>query len=130
LKLEFNDKDKIITIETPGGNQAIFSDKDNSILLKDNTGNSIEMNSDGITLDSPNEINISAKSNVNIKSLADVEVSTESGDLNLEGNNINVTANMNLAAKGNMNTTLEAGMNATVKSGMNLTIQGLMVMIN
>jgi uncharacterized protein involved in type VI secretion and phage assembly len=130
LKLEFNDKDKIITVETPAGNKAIFSDKDKSILIEDQTGNKIEMTTSGITIESPKEININAKSNINIKSKANIEVSTSAGNVDVKGKDVSITANMNLTAKGNMNSTFEAGMNATVKSGMNMTIQGLMVMIN
>jgi Rhs element Vgr protein len=130
LKLEFDDKEKIITIETPAGNKAIFSDKDKSILITDQTGNKMEMNTSGITIDSPKEINISAASNINIKSKANIEMSTAAGNVVVKGNDVSVTANMNLTAKGNMNSTFEAGLNATVKSGLNMTIQGLMVMIN
>ena len=130
LKLEFDDKQKIITLATPAGNKAVFSDKDKSILLQDQTGNKIEMGTGGITIESPKEIKVLATSNIKIDSKANIGISTASGDVTVKGNNINVTANMNLVAKGNMNTTLEAGLNATVKSGLNMTIQGVMVMIN
>lgn len=130
LKLEFNDKDKIITVETPGGNKAIFSDKDKSILIQDENGNKLEMNSSGITIESPKEINIKATSNVNAESNANITIKTSAGDVSVDGKNVNVTASMNLSAKGNMNSTFEAGLNGTLKSGVNTTIKGLMVMIN
>lgn len=130
LKLEFNDKDKVITVETPGGNKAVFSDKDKSILLQDKNGNKIEMNSSGITIKSPKKINIKATSDVSINSNANIALKTSAGDVSLAGKNVTATAQMNFSAKGNMNSTFEAGLNATLKSGLNTTIKGLMVMIN
>jgi len=58
LKLEFNDKEKIITIETPGGNKAILSDQEKSITLEDLSENKISMTKNGITIESPKEIKI------------------------------------------------------------------------
>ena len=130
LKLEFDEKDKVITVETPGGNKAVFSDKDKSILLQDQHGNKIEMSSGGITLKSKKKINIEASSDVSVKSNANVNVKTSAGNVSIEGKDISAKANMNLTAKGNMNSTFEAGLNATLKAGLNTTVKGLMVMIN
>ncbi len=131
LKLEFNDKDKIITVETPGGNKAVFSDKDKSILIQDQTGNKMEMSTSGISIESPKEISIKATQNISVKSdTGNITIEGSVGNVDIKGNNVNATANMNLAAKGNMNASFEAGLNGEVKSGLNLTVKGLMVMIN
>lgn len=62
LRLVFQEKDRSITLETPGG-KLILSDKGNGVLLSDKNGNSIELNDKGITLKSKTDINIDAQSN-------------------------------------------------------------------
>ena len=91
IKLLFNDIDKIVTIETPGKNMAIISDKEKSITLNDQHGNKIIMDSSGITIDSSKAINIKAKTNVSI---------TASGNLNAEGTNTNIKGKALLVAEG------------------------------
>ena len=105
MKFTFDDDKVIVTTETPNGNKIILSEDEGSILIEDENGNKIEMTSDGITMESPGDINIKA-----------------SGDLNIEGNNINVKAQAQFKAKGSAGAEMSTSGQAVVK--------GSVVMIN
>ena len=66
IKLLMNDKDKVVTIETPGKNTAILSDKGKSITLEDSHGNKIIMDKSGITINSIKDIKLTAKAGVEL----------------------------------------------------------------
>ncbi len=105
LKLIFNDDVKSVTIETPNGNTCILSDDEGGIMLKDENGNSVILNSDGISLDSAKDIILKA-----------------SGDIKMEGTNIESSANANFKAEGS------AGLE--VSSSATTTVKGSLVQIN
>lgn len=105
MKVIFNDDEKSINIETPNGNQILISEKEKSILIQDENGNKMEMSADGITMESAKDINIKA-----------------TGDVNIEGVNINVKASAQFKAEGS------AG--AEVSSGATATLKGSLVQIN
>lgn len=105
MKLVFNDDEISVKLETPKGNILTVSDQEGAILLEDENGNKITMNADGITLESAADVNITA-----------------SGDVNIEGTNINVSASAQFKAEGS------AG--AEVSSGATATLKGSLVQIN
>ena len=105
MKLVFNDDEISVKLETPNGNKLTVSDQEGAILLEDENGNKITMNADGITLESAADVNISA-----------------SGDVNIEGTNVNVTASAQFKAEGS------AG--AEVSSGATAILKGSLVQIN
>ncbi|ABE56281.1 Rhs element Vgr protein [Shewanella denitrificans OS217] len=121
LKLEFNEKDKVITIITPGNNQIVFSDKDKSILLQDQNNNKVELNSSGISLDSPKDIKLSAKGSMTLDAVGAMTISSKA-DVKINGMNIQQTAQIGFTAKGSASAELSASGQTTVK--------GAMVMIN
>jgi Rhs element Vgr protein len=114
LRMEFNDKDKIITIKTPGGNTITIDDKGKQIQLKDQSGNEITMDSSAITIKSAGDLKLTAAKNVSIAGSA--------GDVTLDGNNITSTAKMKFAASGN------AG--AEIKTSAIAVLKGSLVQIN
>ena len=120
-KLEFNDEDKVITLLTPGNNRMVFSDKDKSIVITDQNNNKVELGPDGITLDSPKNIKISAKGTVTVDAVGAVTISSKA-DVKVEGLNVNCNAKVGLVAKGTASAELSASGQTTVK--------GAMVMIN
>lgn len=122
LKIEFNDEDKVLTIQTPGGNQFVLSDKDKSILVKDQNGNKMEMNSSGITLDSPKDVVIKATGKINLEATQGIAAKASGGDISIEGLNVQAKAQVAFAAQGSASAELKA-------SGMT-TVKGSMVMIN
>jgi uncharacterized protein involved in type VI secretion and phage assembly len=99
MVLQFDDENKIITASTPGGNMLTLDDKEASILLKDKHGNKIEMNKDGITIESNKELNLVSKADTTVKSNV----------------NINIEATSRLVAKGTAGAELSAGGPTTVK---------------
>lgn len=121
LKLEFNDEKKITTLETPGGNKIIISDDGKSILLNDQNQNKVELNADGIVLDSPKDIKITSKAKITLNGTGGIEL-TSNADVKISGMNINQTANASYTAKGSAS--------AEVSASGTTTIKGAMVMIN
>jgi Rhs element Vgr protein len=105
LKLVFDDDMKSITFETPNGNKVIISDDEGGILLEDENGNKVTMSSDGIQMESAKDVIIKA-----------------SGDVTIEGTNVNLTANAQLKGEGS------AG--AEISSSGSTVISGSIVQIN
>lgn len=101
LKLLFDDGKKSVTIETPNGNTVVISDDKGSISLKDENGNEVVMDSSAITLKSAGDISIEA-----------------TGDINLEGNNINQKANMSFKAEGASGAELSSSASAVIKGSI------------
>ena len=120
--IEFDDENKIFTINTPSKNQAIFSDKDKKITIKDQNGNSAEMSSSGIIIKSPKNITVQASQKLILKGNTGVDIQSSGGDVNIKGLNINNSANVKFSANG--------GAQAELKGGAQTTIKGAMVMIN
>ena len=121
LKIEFDDKKKITTIETPAGNRAVLSDDGKSIILQDQNQNKVEMSKDGITLDSPKDIKIQAKGGIILDAIKEVKVSSRA-DVKVNGINVNLEAQAAMSAKGMATAELSASGQTTIK--------GAMVMIN
>jgi Rhs element Vgr protein len=121
LKIEFDEKKKQTTIETPGGNKAVLSDDDKSIILHDQNQNKVEMTTNGISLESMKDIKITSKSKVTIDGTAGVEI-TSTADAKITGLNVNLNANVGFKAQGMATAEISAAGQTTVK--------GAMVMIN
>jgi Rhs element Vgr protein len=79
LKITFDDENKSIVIETPAGKKITMDENSGVVSLEDENNNAITMDSNGITIKSQNSIEISA-----------------TGDLKLEGMNVEINANANL----------------------------------
>lgn len=122
LRLMFDDKDIITTVITPNGNELVLDDKNQQITLQDQNKNSIVMSSEGISIKSPNAINIQSDQTVQVQGETGVTVSAPGGDAQINATNIQQTADEAFSANG--------GMTATVEAGTDLTLNGAMVMIN
>jgi len=122
LKLEFDDEKKVITIVTPGNNTVVLSDEDKSILLEDQNGNKVELAAEGITIDSPKDISITAQGKITLEATGNVAVSSSAGDVSVEGLNVSHKAQIGFTAEGSATAELSASGQTTVK--------GAMVMIN
>lgn len=64
--LVFDDEKKSIELKTTGGNTILISDDESGIILEDQNGNKIQMDSSGITIDSAGDLNLKAKMNTTI----------------------------------------------------------------
>jgi Rhs element Vgr protein len=105
LKLVFNDELKSIRLETPKGYVLQLSEDAGSILIQDEHNNKIEMKSDGIFIESAKDIQMKA-----------------TGNIKIEGVNVQVSANSTLQATGNTGAELSASGTTVIK--------GYPVMIN
>ena len=106
LKLEFDDENQQLTLATPANNTIVLSDDDSSILISDQHGNQITMDSNGIK----------------IKSCMDIELDAPGKIVAKANTNIDLEAQASFSAQGNAQ--------AEVKSSGTTTIKGAMVMIN
>jgi len=104
LKFLFDDDKKSVLIETPGGKKICVDDDADTIEINDGS-NKVVLSSDGILMESSSDINIKA-----------------SGDVNIEGINVNVAASANLVSEG--------GAGAEISSGGNTVVKGSIVQIN
>ena len=111
----------MITITTPGNNKVVISDDGKSILLQDQNSNKVELNSSGITLDSPKDIKLTAKGGITLDAVNAISF-TSKADVKSAGLNISNEAQVGFTAKGNASAELSAAGQTVVK--------GAMVMIN
>ena len=121
IQIVFDDVDKILTITTPNKQEIQLSDKDKTIFVKDENGNSLEMTPSGIALNSAKDISLSAKGNISLKANQKIDLSA-AGDFSMEGLNVKTKAKIAFEASGVAT--------AKVNSSGQLVIEGAMVMIN
>ncbi len=105
MQLLFNDDTNTITLNTPKGNTIVLDEDSGSIKVEDENGNIITLDSDGVSLESAKDINLKA-----------------TGDVNIEGVNINLKASAQFLAEG--------GAGAEVSTSAIAVVKGSMVQIN
>lgn len=121
MKIEFDEKKKFIRLLTPGNNIITISDDDKAITLEDQNQNKLTLDSNGITLDSPKDIKLSAKGKITLNAVNNIEA-TANADIKHTGLNISHTANLGFTAK--------ASATAEVSASGTTTVKGSLVMIN
>ena len=105
MKFIFNDDKKSVVLETPGGKKITVDEDAGIIQFEDENSNKVTMDSGGIVLDSQGDISIKT-----------------TGDIKLEGTNINIKANAQFKAEGS------AG--AEVSTSAVAVLKGSLVQIN
>jgi Rhs element Vgr protein len=120
--VQFDDKDVILTVNTPNTNTIILSDKDKQITIQDQNSNSIVMSSSGITIKSSKDITIDAGQNLVLKGASGITVQSSGGDVQTSGMNIKETAQSQFSAEGSLT--------AQVQGGTELTLKAATIMIN
>lgn len=105
IKFLFDDEKKSVTIETPGGKKVVIDDDAGEITLQDENSNTIKMSSDGISIESGKDLILKA-----------------TGDVSIEGMNIEIAGQAEVKASGNAGT--------EVSSSATTTIKGSIVQIN
>ena len=74
MKFVFNDDEVSVTVETPNGNKMVISDDEGGIKLEDENGNFIQMDSNGITIESASEINYKSSTDMKVESGTNLEL--------------------------------------------------------
>ncbi len=121
LTIEFNEKDKIITLKTPGGNKILLDDKVGGITIEDKNGNKIVLGSSGIKIEAAAGKDIAMKGN-NIKMEAQMKIEAK-GTTGVD------IAGLKVSVKGDVQASIEAA-TAELKGSAMTTIKGGIVMIN
>lgn len=91
MHLQFNDDTKTITIDTPAGNSIRIDEQGMTIEIKDQNSNKITMDTAGIKLESPMNVEIKAGVNLSLSAAATLSIGALSlgvkadGNLSLEG---------------------------------------------
>lgn len=116
-RIEFNEDDKIITIETPAKNTLVLDEKDKSVTLKDQNGNSVKLSSAGITLESPKDIQLNAQGGITLKAATGIQLDCQA-DIQAKGLNITAQAQIGFTGKGSATAELSAAGQTTVKGGL------------
>lgn len=117
LKIEFDEKKKIITLETPGNNKIEMNDDSKAIRITDGNKNEIILDNKGITLNSGGKIILKAKTDIQLDATSGISMSAKK-DIALDALNVKATAKMGFTAKGNATAELSASGQTTVKGGM------------
>ncbi|HEX8327296.1 MAG TPA: type VI secretion system tip protein VgrG [Hymenobacter sp.] len=122
LSLEFDDKQKILTLKTPGGNKLVISDAAKGLTLTDEQQNTITMAKAGITLESKSTLTVKAAKDLILKSTGGKVILAAATKLEASGPQVSISAKTNL----------ELGSKATAKLQATgpLTVKGLAVLIN
>jgi len=121
IKVRFDDTDKILVIDTPGGNSFTLDDKNKNAILKDLNGNTVTLDQSGIALDSAKDIKLTAKNNVDITATGGLTMKANS-DVKVDGLNVQLTAQVGFTGKGSAT--------AEVSASGQTTVKGAIVMIN
>lgn len=121
LEINFNDKDKILEIKTPGGHSIKMDDKSGAISIKDSNKNTVSLSKGGIALDSASNIKITAKGNITLQANGNLALSAKA-NATMEGLQVEHKAKTKFAARGNAQAEVAA-------SGI-LTVRGALVKIN
>jgi len=74
MRIHFNDDTKTITIDTPAGNSIKLDEQGKTIEIKDQNENKLSMDSTGIKLSSPKNIDIEAGVNLTVKAGAALSI--------------------------------------------------------
>ena len=101
MKLVFNDDKKSVILETPAGKKISVDEDAGVIQLEDENGNKFTLNSDGVTIESCKDVIIKA-----------------TGDVKVEGINIEIKASAQLKAEGSAGAELSSGASTTVKGSI------------
>jgi Rhs element Vgr protein len=101
MKIWFDDDKKSLEISTPAGKKIMLDEDAGEINIEDENGNKVVMNSDGISMESAKDIILKA-----------------SGDVKVEGTNIQQSANAQFKAEGNAGAELSTSAQAVIKGSV------------
>lgn len=74
MRIHFNDETKTITIDTPAGNSIQLDEAGTKVEIKDQNSNKVTMNSSGIALESPLNVELKAGANLTLSAGAQLKI--------------------------------------------------------
>lgn len=86
MRLHFNDDTKTITIDTPAGNSLQLDEQGTKIEIKDQNSNKVTLNTTGVSLESPNNIEIKAGVNLTLSAGASLSIGGATLSVKADGN--------------------------------------------
>jgi Rhs element Vgr protein len=86
MRIHFNDSTKTITIDTPAGNSIQLDEAGTKIEIKDQNNNKVTMNTSGISVESPQNIEIKAGVNLTLSAGATLSIGGVSLSVKADGN--------------------------------------------
>jgi Rhs element Vgr protein len=101
MKILFNDDKKTISIETPAGKKIALDEDAGVITLEDENSNIVTLDSNGIKMESAGKIELIA-----------------TGDVNIEGANINIKASTQFKAEGSAGVEMSSSATAVLKGSI------------
>lgn len=101
MKVLFDDEKKSIAIETPAGKKITLDEDKGSIVIEDENSNVITIDSAGIKMESAGDISIKA-----------------TGDVKIEGTNVNLKATAQFKAEGSAGVEMSSAATAIVKGSI------------
>lgn len=121
LEVRFDDRDRVITIRTPGQQVISLNDTSGEIHIADANQNSVTLGSRGIRIDSTSNLAITATGHIEMKAGAGLALQA-TGNLSCQGLRVDLEADTALRAHGRAT--------ADLASAGVVTVQGALVKIN
>ncbi len=120
MQMQFDDENIVMTILTPNGNTIILSDQDEGITITDQNSNQIQMNGDGITIESQSAMTIKAADALTLEG-ASVTIQSDSDDITITSSGgITGSASNSLELSGSSATLSSSGTTSVSGSTVNL----------
>ena len=121
MEMNFNDKDIILKVSTPGGRIVTLDDKAGSVTIEDPNKNKLVMTKESVDLISTAKLNIKSTADMSIDCGANLTVTAKA--------NYDLSA-LNIAGAAKAKLALQANAQASFKSSAMLEINGALVKIN
>ncbi|WP_299605408.1 type VI secretion system tip protein VgrG [uncultured Aquimarina sp.] len=120
LQIQFDDENIVMTMVTPNNNTIVISDQDEGITITDQNSNQIQMNGDGITVESQSSMTIKAADDLTIQG-SSITISADN-DVSVSGGSISISADQSVSMSGNSG--------CDISSSAETNISGSMVNLN
>lgn len=122
LRVMFDDKNKILSLITPGQNRVVLDDQHQRVEINDQNGNSIVMSESGIAIKSDETISLQAGKKITLSGNTGIDIQSSTGNVQSQAVNIMQSAQVQFSASGDAT--------AQLKGGAELTLKAALVMIN
>jgi Rhs element Vgr protein len=120
LQMQFDDENIVMTMLTPNGNTIVISDQDEGITITDQNSNQIQLNGDGITIESASAMTIKATDALTLQGDSVTISATNAVSINGE----------DVSASGSSSATVNGDSSCTISSSGSTNVSGSSVNLN